>query len=191
MVYLAGLYTPCAWNLEITGPGAAVLGEIDALKRQRFSGSREDRQILANFLGHMQEFLYVRFDSLNRNPVARGTQSTMKEKTRYMDSFKDCFARGIAVPHSKSLLDEMRWVVREIGRSPGGTDRHKDDRVVAAALAVIMWRDKIQPQQYRQMQTYAAEVKARAEGREPRAITLIDRIAQRQRQLLGLPQMKM
>jgi hypothetical protein len=185
MVYLCGLYGPCAWNLEITGPGAAVMGEIESLKRQRYQGSAQDRKLMLNFMGGAQEYLYARFDSLNRNPVAKGTQSTFKEKNRYMDTFQGYFARGIAIPHSRGLLEEMRWIVREVGHAPAGNERHKDDRVIAAALAIQMWADKLRAKLYLSNTNYSAEQSAKAG--KPRVVNIIDRIAERQRRLLGFP----
>lgn len=182
MCYLAGVYAPCGCNLEITGPGAAVLGEVDNLKRMRWVGDPKNRATLHNFLGGMQEFLYCRFDSLSRNPVARGTQSTMKEKNRYMDLYNDYFTRQLAAPHSKGLIEEMRWITREVGYAPSGSARHKDDRVIAAALAVQMWHDRLRTRLMQSHLTYASEMK---DG-QPRRPSTLDRIADRQRILLGM-----
>lgn len=181
MCYLAGCYAPCAWNLEVNGPGAAVLAEIDNLRRQQFAGDPKDRQTMKNFLGGMKEFLYSRFDALNRMPTARGTQSTLKEKTRYMDLYKDYFSRGIARVRSRWLLEEMRWVAREPGCAPAGTARHKDDRVIGAALAVQMWHDKLRA---RLMQM--GVTRARTELEPERRVSPIEAIVARQRKLLGM-----
>ena len=118
--YLAGLYSPCVWNIEVNGPGAAVLNEIDNLKRQRFAGKAQDRKQLLNFLGGMLEFFYARYYSMNRTASARGTKSSLNEKNRYMDTFKDYVARDMARPHSKHLVEEMRWIEREPGCAPAG-----------------------------------------------------------------------
>jgi hypothetical protein len=182
IVYLCAMYAPCAWNLEITGPGAAVLAEVDNLRRGRYIGDTKTRQMMNNFLGGMTEFLYTRFDSLNRNPIARGTQSTLKEKNRYMDLFKGYFRRGFAVCHSKPLLDEMRWITQEPGCAPGGSARHKDDRVIAAALAVYMWHEKLRARLAAGNVNYAAEQKMGA----PRVASFYQQLAERQKQLLGL-----
>lgn len=184
MCYLAGMYAPCAWNLEITGPGAAVLGEIDNLRRARWTGDERTREIMTNFLGGMQEFYYSRFDSLNRNPIARGTQSTFKEKNRYMDLFKDYFTRGYAIVHSRPLVEEMRWITREVGHAPSGSARHKDDRVIAGALAVQYWHDRLRQRLHQQNVSYAAEKKQA--GGAPRVVSVMDRIVERQRALLGI-----
>jgi hypothetical protein len=181
MCYLAGCYAPCAWNLEVNGPGAAVLSEMDNLKRQRFAGDPKDRQTMKNFLGGMQEFLYARFDSLTRTPTARGTQSTLKEKTRYMALYKDYFSRGMATVHSRGLLEEMRWVTCEPGHAPAGSSRHKDDRVIGAALAIQMWHDRL-----RTRLTQANVTRKRTEATPTRQLSVVDLIAARQRKLLGM-----
>jgi hypothetical protein len=182
MCYLGGLYKPCAWNLEVNGPGAAVLAEIDNLKRQRFVGSSSERQTVQNFLGGMQEFFYARFDSITRSPTARGTQSTLKEKRRYMDLYKDYFSRGMARVRSRELLEEMKWVTMEPGCAPAGNARHKDDRVIGAALAVQMWHDKLRT---RLMQ--ANITRDRTQEAPERRMNIVDVIAARQRRLLGMP----
>lgn len=183
MVYCAGMYAPCAWNLEITGPGAAVLGEIDNLRRQRWSGDEHARQLMQNFLNGMSEFYYTRFDSLSKVPQARGTQSTLKEKNRYMDHMRDYFTRGIVVPHSRGLLDEMRWITREPGCAPAGSARHKDDRVIAAALAILHWHDKLRTKLMQQNVSYAAE--QAAGGGPPRIVSFYDTLVERQKELLA------
>jgi hypothetical protein len=181
MCYLAGCYAPCAWNLEVNGPGAAVLAEIDNLRRMQFAGDPKDRQTMKNFLGGMKEFLYARFDSLSRMPTARGTQSTLKEKNRYMDMYKDYFSRGMARPRSRYLLEEMKWVAREAGCAPAGSARHKDDRVIAGALAVQMWHDKLRARLLQQGIT-----RGRTEADPTRRINPVEAIVARQRKLLGM-----
>lgn len=182
MVYLAGCYAPCAWNLEVNGPGQAVLGEIDHLRRMRFLGDARDRQTMKNFLGGMQEFLYSRPDQITRIPTARGTMSTLKEKKRYFDTYKGYFSRGIVVPHSRELLSEMKWVVEEPGSAPAGSSRHKDDRVVGACLATMMWHDKLRARLMAQGITYQ-----RTADEPSRRMNIVEQMAARQRKLLGLP----
>ena len=86
--------------------------------------------------------------------------------------------------HSRGLLDEMRWVTREPGCAPSGSSRHKDDRVIAAALAVQMWHDKLRVRLAAGNVSFAAETKG-----EPRIASFYDRMAERQRQLLGMSQL--
>jgi hypothetical protein len=181
MVYLAGIYAPCAWNLEVNGPGVAVLGEIDTLKKQQFAGAAADRKVITNFLGGMREFMWSKQDAISRRPTARGTVSTHKEKVRYMSTFKDYFTRGMAVPHSRELIEEMKWVVQEPGNAPASAGRKKDDRVIGAALAVQMWHDKLRAQLMQKSITFA-----RTNEEPTRTMSVVDRIIDRQRRLMGL-----
>jgi hypothetical protein len=183
MCYLGGCYAPCAWNLEVNGPGTAVLAEIDTLKKQRFVGDPKDRQTMKNFLGGMHEFLYAKADSLTRVPTARGTMSTLQMKKHYMGLFKGYFSRGMVGVHSRALLEEMRWITEEPGYAPAGSARHKDDRVIAAALAICMWHEKLRPKLMAMNVT-----RNRTEGEPERRMTVLEQIVARQRKLLGMQQ---
>jgi hypothetical protein len=181
MAYLAGCYAPCAWNLEVTGPGAAVLGEIDNLKRQQFHGTETDRRTMKNFLGGMKEFLYARPDQISRLPTARGTASTLKEKRRYFDTYKGYFHRGMLGIHSRDLLEEMKWVTVEAGEAPRAAGRRKDDRVIAACLACQMWHDKLRAMLMAKNATFT-----RTAATPARLPTVLEQIVARQQKLLGL-----
>jgi len=181
MVYMAGCYNAAAWNLEINGPGVAVLQEIDTLKRQQFMGSDTDRRTMKNFMAGMKEFLWNRPDNLSRRPTARGTNSNMKEKTRYMATFKDYHSRGMAVVHSRELIEEMKWVIAEPGEAPKASGRKKDDRVIGAALAVQMWQDKLRPELMRKNITFA-----RTREEPTRQMNVVEQIALRKMKLMGM-----
>jgi len=186
MVYLAGLYAPCGWNLEVTGPGAAVLGEVQALQRQRYYADAETRARMDRFFGGMREYLYTRIDSLNRNPNARGTQSNYREKCRYMNNFRDDFTRGVLIPHSRALLDEMRWITHQVGCAPSGSAHHPDDRVIGAALANYMWRDRIVVTLQQRGMSYAAEQKRKASGEPVPKPSVVGTILEERIKFLGL-----
>lgn len=183
MCYMAGCYAPCHWNLEVNGPGAAVLGELDNLKRMQWAGSKQDRQTMKNFLGGMREFLYTRADQINRTPTARGTSSTLKEKRRYFDTYRDYCSRGMVMPHSRRLLDEMKWVTNEPGEAPSAKGRNKDDRVIGACLATQMWHDKMRPKLLAQGITYN-----RTESTPGRQMSVLEQMIQRRQKLLGINQ---
>jgi len=181
MCYLAGCYSPCHWNLEVNGPGAAVLGELDNLKRMRFAGAKSDQVIMNNFLGGMKEFFYTRADQISRSPTARGTSSTLKEKRRYFDTYRDYCARGMVIPHSRHLLDEMKWVTCEPGMAPSASGRNKDDRVIGACLAVQMWHDKMRTKLLAQGITYN-----RTEENPGRQMTVLEAMIARKARLMGI-----
>lgn len=181
MCYLAGCYAPCHWNLEVNGPGQAVLGEIDTLKKMQWSGSPHDRGVVRNFVGGMREFLYRRIDTYSAAGQARGTMSTLKEKERYMATFHDYFERGMLEPHSLELIDEMKSVVREAGSAPAASGRNKDDRVIAGALATQMWHDKMRPDLMRKGVTFQ-----RTEKEPGRQLNVYEAMIARRQALLGI-----
>jgi hypothetical protein len=62
--YIAGCYRNSMVNLEINGPGEAVLGEIDNLRRQAsMLGASPQGKAIRDVVGHMRYFLYRRLDS--------------------------------------------------------------------------------------------------------------------------------
>lgn len=149
IVYLAGAYQPCLYNIEINGPGTAVFQEIENLRRMAGRAIRPGLKPgpdlrMRDVVRRMSEFLYAREDSMNARPQGKHTLTTERIKETYMGLMKDNFERGIFVPHSRFLLDEMQAVVRDEGRIAATSDAH-DDRVIAAALAVKAWNDQLRP----------------------------------------------
>ena len=156
--YLAGAYPDCMVNLEINGPGGAVWGEMQNLKRMAAAQSTTMNRGLFNVVSQIQNYLYKRPDTFG-TPSAYHWKTTFDTKMRMLNTFKDNFERGIQVVRSKDLLDEMKNVVQEDG-SIGAPGRGKDDRVIGAALATMAWTDFIR------MRLVAANItKGRAEAR--------------------------
>ncbi len=143
IVYLAGAYQPCLYNIELNGTGTAVMQEIDNLKR--LAG----RSIIAgqsaamrNVVKKMSDFLYAREDSMSGRPQGKHTLTTARVKETYMGLMKDSFERSQLIIHSRHLLDEMKSIIRDGGQivAEGSS---KDDRVIASALAVKAWNDQL------------------------------------------------
>jgi hypothetical protein len=145
--YLAGAYEPCLVNLEIDGPGEAVLNEMQNLKKsanisQRLGG--DNVKILQSVVRAMSQYLYRRIDSLGGAPQALHTQTNTRMKERMFNAFKDCFERGILVPHSRALIDEMQNIRRYDGDiQPAADHSDQDDRCIATALATLAWNDQL------------------------------------------------
>jgi hypothetical protein len=193
LCYLAGCYAPCYWNLEVNGPGGAVLQEIDHLRKMSWTttpavgapktGELGDSARLRNFFGGMKEFLWKRTDQISGAPSARGTKSNFQEKQEYMDTYQDYFHRGIVVPHSRELIDEMKGITREEGQAPAASGRAKDDRVIAAALAARMWQKRMAIDLMRRGITYQ---KTEAQPNKP--VSVLDSMVHRRMELLGMNQ---
>lgn len=191
LCYLAGCYAPCYWNLEVNGPGGAVLQEIDHLRRMSWAttqvnhtrpGELGDAAKLRNFLGGMKEFLWKRTDQIGGTPSARGTKSNFQEKCEYMDCLQDYFHRGLIVPHSKELIDEMKGITREEGSAPSASGRAKDDRVIGAALAARMWQKRVMMELIRRKIVFKPPEVAPV----PPHTTMMEQIVARQKRMLGL-----
>ena len=142
MVYLAGAFDPCLVNLEINGPGAAVWTEVENLRKQVMLGVGADYGSFKNILARMRTYLWRRVDSLHGGPTAKHTKTSADEMERYMGIYKDYVEREMAEIRSEGLVEEMKEFERSETGALGG-ERSKDDRVIAAALAVTAWNDSL------------------------------------------------
>lgn len=145
IAYLAGAYSPCTFNLEVNGPGQAVLNELQNMRKERVFGAPDSRPVLKDVLKSMREFIYRKYDSMYGAAGALHTQTTFQMKERMMNNLRDYVERGMATIASIDLLDEMKSVVRESGSAPAADGRGRDDRVIAACLALLAWNDQVRP----------------------------------------------
>lgn len=143
MCFLAGFYSPCMVNLEINGPGQAVFDEMNKLKKRAAYAMSDGDRKLWNVVRNIQNYFYMRADSMSGSPQALHTQTTYQSKDRYMNNFRDYFERGICVPQSLELVNEMKGIVRENGAAPAAGGRSTDDHVSSAALAVHAWTSQL------------------------------------------------
>ena len=142
--YFAGAYRNSTLNLEVNGPGQAVLNEIANLKRQAASLPEKYGTGLFAVLANMQHYLWRRNDSMGGWSNSIGWMTTAATKERMMSYFKDYFERGMMGVYGQDLLDEMKSIVRE-GSSIAAYGRNKDDRVMATALACAAYAEQVQP----------------------------------------------
>jgi hypothetical protein len=143
IAYLAGAYGPCTFNLEVSGPGHAVLNEILNMRKERTFGLAQSRPVLKDVLSSMRDFLYRRYDSINGSTNAVHTHTNYQMKERMMNTYRDYVERKMAHPKSRDLITEMTAVQRLAGSAPAAPDHRKDDRVIAAALAILAWNDQV------------------------------------------------
>lgn len=132
---IAGYYKNSMVNVELNGPGEAVLGEIDNLRRQAsMMGSTPYGKSLKQALGHMRYFLYKKLDSPFGGAVYHW-KTTQETKDRAMNAFRDLVERGHGTIHSETLVNEMKIIVREEDGFLGASGRGKDDCTIASAIA--------------------------------------------------------
>jgi hypothetical protein len=142
--YLAGAYRNSTLNLEVNGPGQAVINEMRNLRRQANAMGGKDGQSLNDVLGNMQHYLWRRNDTMGNISNSIGWVTTHSSKERMLNYFKDYFERNMLKVCSIDLLDEMKSVVRD-GGSIAAYGRGKDDRVIASALACAAFAEQVQP----------------------------------------------
>jgi hypothetical protein len=170
IAYLCGAYGPCTFNLEVSGPGHAVLNEIQNMRKERVFGLARARPVLRDVLGSMRDFLWRKYDAIYGTPAAIHTQTTFQVKERLMNTFRDYVERKMVVPYSRELVSEMTSIERLAGQAPGAPDHRKDDRVIAAALAILAWNDQVRPKLmaqgliFKNAQQEAAELAAQNNG---------------------------
>jgi len=155
--YLAGAYRTVFLNLEINGPGQAVLTE---LRNMKLTVGKIDNPgiVMSDVVGNIKHYLWRKPDSPNITQ-SLGYVTNHNSKHRMFNAYKDFFERGMADIHSLDLLAEMKTVVNDGGtiEAPG---RLKDDRTVAACLAAIQYVDMVRPRLARQGSMSYAKAKA-------------------------------
>lgn len=144
IAHLAGAYKNSTLNLEVNGPGQAVINELRNLKRQAAATGGAKGNDLMAVLSCMQNYIWRKNDSMNGISGSIGWLTTGPSKERMLSYFKDYFERQMCQIKSPDLLEEMKGVVRD-GGTIGAPGRGKDDRVIAAALAAAAFAEQVQP----------------------------------------------
>jgi len=144
IAHLAGAYKNSTLNLEVNGPGQAVINELNNLKRQAASMGGAIGADLMNVYGSMQNYIWRRNDTLGGMSNSIGWLTTSATKERMLSYMKDYFERGMMDIFSMELIEEMKTIVRD-GGSIMASGRNKDDRVIASALAVAAFAEQVQP----------------------------------------------
>ena len=144
IAHLAGAYKNSTLNLEVNGPGQAVINEIRNLKRLASSMGGPVGHGLLDVLGSMQNYIWRRNDTLGGISNSIGYLTTSSTKERMLNYMKDYFEREMMGIYSMDLLEEMKGIVRDNGFL-GAPGRGKDDRVIATALAAVAYAEQIQP----------------------------------------------
>lgn len=144
IAHLAGAYRNSTLNLEVNGPGQAVINELKNIRRQATALGGEVGRGLLNVMGSMRQYIWRKNDNLAGPTASIGWMTTGPTKERMLAYFKDYFERGMLTIKSTDLLDEMKSIRRDEG-GIGAEGRGKDDRVIAAALACAAFAEQVQP----------------------------------------------
>ena len=144
IAHLAGAYKNSTLNLEVNGPGQAVINEIRNLKRQAAHMGNQMGRDLMDVLSHMSNYIWRRNDTMGGLSGSIGWVTTSATKERMLSYMKDYFERGMMAIYSPDTLEEMKTIVRE-GGTIEASGRNKDDRVIATALAAAAYAEQVQP----------------------------------------------
>jgi hypothetical protein len=169
IAHLAGAYKNSTLNLEVNGPGQAVINEIRNLKRIAVSTGGALGHGLLDVLGSMTNYIWRRNDTLGGLSNSIGYLTTSNSKERMLQYMKDSFEREMMKIRSMDTLEEMKTIVREDGFI-GAPGRAKDDRVIACALATVAWAEQVQPRLM--MQKITREVSHKQEDYSPEEVAV-------------------
>ena len=155
LAFLAGRYKNCIVNLEIGGPGHAVMAELNSLRHELRATdykAQEGLQGDETLLDTMRWYLYNRPDSMKAGFVYNW-QTDFKSKFWLMNGFRDAYSTDQIIINSIPCLKEMLEVTQEGSeiRAPGNLH---DDRVFAAALMTEAWKRWIQQPMMQEGLTY-------------------------------------
>jgi len=139
--HLAGTYRNSFINLEVQGPGEAVLNELHHMQDYTYydRGNADD---LTNIMGSIGHYIYRRQDSLGGGS-AWHWKTTGSTKPRMMNDMRSAFAGGQMIVKSDEMLNEMRYISQE-GVSIEASKGEHDDLVIGGALACVMWKEQVQ-----------------------------------------------
>ena len=144
IAHLAGAYKNSTLNLEVNGPGQAVINELRNLKRQAAAMGTALGKDLMDVYGNMQNYIWRRNDTLGGVSNSIGWLTTAATKERMLTYMKDYFERQMLDIVDMDTIEEMKTMVREDG-GIYAAGRNKDDRVIAAALACAAYAEQVQP----------------------------------------------
>lgn len=138
LCHLAGNYRNCMINLELQGPGVAVMQELNHLKQMMQRGYMDTDAVrkdgLQDFITQARYFLYHRPDSMGAGYVYNW-KTTSENKQLILNQMRDLYMTKQLEIRSIPLLEEMQTVVQD-GVEIKGSGTNKDDRTFATALAL-------------------------------------------------------
>lgn len=137
---LCGWYGKALLNIEVNGPGQVVLQEIEHLRKMSYVSRNDADRSINNVFRHLRQYQYHKFNGSNQVTGTRHWVTNQGTKERMLATLRDGIKRGMIEVRSLALVEQMQTVIRD-GSYIGGEGRKKDDRVIAAALAVVAWAD--------------------------------------------------
>lgn len=159
--------------IEINGPGEAVWNEYKGLKQlvtQGYLRSAAQERGLRDVFGNVRNYIFSRSDSMSASSSYHWKTQTQL-KIAIMERMRDFTNSGQLLIRSMDTIEEMRSVTRD-GDVIKAEGRNKDDRVIAIAMGIRAWEERIRKSQISGGQTKAAEIARRATSPQSRAALL-------------------
>lgn len=130
--------------MELNGPGNAVFNALKDLQVYLRIG-HQMREVqekgLTDIFKNVQTYIYTRSDSMSAGHNYHWV-SNQGRKVMIMETLRDYVSNGTFRIRSAELIKEMNSVSRD-GDSIEAPGSKKDDKVVAAAMAVQCWLEKV------------------------------------------------
>jgi len=178
MAHLAGAYRNVIINLEVSGPGFAVMDELRHLRQlldmRMLPGLSTNSGALDDIFSSVRWFLYHRPDSMGAGYIYNW-KTNQDNKLQIMNELRDTYAVNHLDVFSIPLLEEMERVVQE-GSEIRAEGRAHDDRVFASALAVHAWITWVRAGMISTAQTYDKVSEDEKNDKERPAASMIARV---------------
>ncbi|MEM0173021.1 MAG: hypothetical protein QXI16_00775 [Sulfolobaceae archaeon] len=156
---------------EIDGGGKAVAEIIEYLRKL----ATEIPCDITNYARRMKQYLYRRVDSLASSSALQWV--TGNNKLKIMSQLKHTIEDGIMIIHSKELLNELNFLIKD-GAEIAALGKKHDDRVMTAAFAVEAWLSKLSAR----LPTYQEYLDRKEKAKDAK---IVDNTAQQQMQQFG------
>jgi hypothetical protein len=177
MAHLAGAYKNVIINLEVTGPGFAIMQELRHLRQLLDMGylrGTASNMDLLDVFSSVKWYLYHRPDSMGAGYVYNWKTNT-DNKLKILNQMRDNYVLRMLMVRSIPLLEEMERIVQD-GSEIAAEGRAKDDRAFATALAVTAWIDWVRGGLIANQQTYDRVVEEERVSKDAPQATLINRV---------------
>lgn len=157
--WYAGDRSEVYFILELNGPGEAVWNEFQSLKAQVQYGYHGDmlrERNLENIFANVKNYIYSRSDAMS---VGQNYQWKLNSrlKVSIMQRLRDFTSNGMLTIRSQDTVEEMRSIAQE-GDSIAAQGSKKDDRVIALAMGIRCWEERVRRTLMAGKRTREAEV---------------------------------
>jgi len=141
-LWLTTIYNGGYFNLEVTGPGLAVVREIDRYKANNFNigeikvmSKRPEAEHLTQYVRMINEYVYWRADRLRPGGGVRHFKTIGEERVKGLFLLKSLIENKVVIPRSDDLLEQLKYMSIDDSGVPRSFGPN-DDLVFGAMLAV-------------------------------------------------------